>query len=225
MKILVTGSTGLVGAEVIRQATLDKDITEIVALARRPVIIPNLPSSPNGAKLTTVLHDDFLNYDGLSELFKDCDACLWCLGISQSQVTKEQYHVITYDYAIAAAKAALNANPGITFIFVSGGGADSTEKSKTLFARVKGKTENALKKLPFKRLVIVRPGGIRPTHKNPNTSWVNKLAIPLFPVIEFLAPSAVIWSADLGKAILRLVKQPSDKIVIENPELRKIAGA
>ena len=177
MKIIVTGATGLVGSEVLRQAILDNDIKEITALVRRPIDI----SHP---KIKTVIHSDFLDYSGLEELFKSYDAMVWALGISQTQVNKEQYHIVTYDYTLAAAKAIKKANPDMTFLFVSGGGADSTEKSRTLFAREKGKTENALLKLGLKKTYNVRPAGIKPIHKNPNTSFFNKLAIPLFPIFE-----------------------------------------
>jgi uncharacterized protein YbjT (DUF2867 family) len=215
MKIIVTGATGLVGAEVIRQAIADESIREIIALSRKPLSLTH-------PKLKTINHPDFLDYTAVADVFRDADACLWCLGVSQSQVTKEQYHTITYDYTVRAANAMLVANPTVTFLFVSGEGADSTEKSKTLFARVKGKTENALQKLPFKKLIIARPGGIKPIHKNPNTSFFNKLMIPLFPVMEFIMPSMVISSVELAKALLHLVKAGSDKVIVDNKELKRI---
>lgn len=216
MKILVTGATGLVGAEVIRQAIKDPAITEVIALTRNPTDIQH-------SRLKTIIHKDFLKYDNLGEVLKDVDACLWCLGISQSQVSKEQYHVITHDYALAAANAMLQANPDITFLFVSGNGADSTEKSRILFARVKGKTENALQRLPFKRLFIIRPGAIKPINKNPRTFLFNKLAIPLFSIMEFLIPSRVITSVDLAKTLLHIVKHGTSTIISENPSLKQIA--
>lgn len=217
MKILVTGATGLVGAEVIRQAINDTTITEIIALTRSPIDIQH-------PKLKTIIHKDFLKYDDLGEVLKEVDACLWCLGISQSQVSKEQYHVITHDYTLAAANAMLQANPDITFLFVSGNGADSTEKSRTLFARVKGKTENALQRLPFKRSSIVRPGAIKPINKNPRTSLLNKIAAPLlFPILELLMPSLVITSVDLAKTLVHIVKHGTPTIISENPALKQIA--
>ncbi len=218
MKIIVTGATGLVGAEILRQAILDKDVEEITALVRRPIDI----SHP---KIKTVIHSNFLDYSGLEELFKSYDAMVWALGISQTQVNKEQYHVITYDYTLAAANAIQKANPDMAFLFVSGGGADSTEKSRTLFAREKGKTENALLKLGFKKLHIVRPAGIKPINKNPNTSFFNKLAIPLFPIFEIFMPNLVIASDKLAIAILRILKTSSDKVIIENKELKEISAS
>ncbi len=218
MKIIVTGATGLVGSEVLRQAILDNDIKEITALVRRPIDI----SHP---KIKTVIHSDFLDYSGLEELFKSYDAMVWALGISQTQVNKEQYHIVTYDYTLAAAKAIKKANPDMTFLFVSGGGADSTEKSRTLFAREKGKTENALLKLGLKKTYNVRPAGIKPIHKNPNTSFFNKLAIPLFPIFELFIPNLVIPSDSLAMAILRILKKDSDKVIIENKELKEISAS
>jgi len=215
MKIIITGATGMVGAEVVRQAILDTAIQEITAIVRKPLDVQH-------PKLKTVVHQDFLDYTSLAGVFKENNACLWCLGISQSQVSKEEYHTITYEYAMAAAKAMLQANPSISFVFLSGMGADSTEKSKTTFARVKGKTENALQKLEFKKLHIVRPGGIKPVHKNKNAPWTNKVMIPLFPLFEFIIPSSVISSVELAKVMLYIAKQGYDKKLMENRELKKI---
>lgn len=218
MKIIVTGATGLVGAEVLRQAILDNNVTEITALVRKPIEI----SHP---KIKTMLHSDFLNYSGLEEVFKSHDAMVWALGISQTQVSKEEYEVITYEYTMAAANAIKIANPEMAFLFVSGGGADSTEKSRTIFARVKGKTENSLMQLGLKKLYSVRPAGIKPIHKNPNTSFFNKLAIPLFPIFEVFMPNLVIASDKLAIAILQIIKKGSNKVIIENKELKEISAS
>jgi uncharacterized protein YbjT (DUF2867 family) len=217
MNIIVTGATGLVGAEVIREAIKDDGISSITALARRPLTIPAHP------KLNTVIHKEFMNYSGLEKLFAMNDACLWCLGISQSQVSREEYHVITYDYTIAAAKAMLKANPVMTFMFLSGEGADTTEQSKTLFARVKGKAENELQRMPFKSLFLIRPAAIRPVHPNPNAPFIYKLFKPLFPVMELLRPSYVINSVQLAKAMLEIAKTRPQQVLFQNPQLKEIA--
>ena len=216
MKILVTGATGLVGAEVVRQAILDDDILQVTCLVRRTGDLTH-------PKLKYIVHPNFLDYSGLSEVFNDHDACIWALGISQTQVNKEQYHQITYDYTIAAAKAMLQANPHITFLFVSGEGADSTEKSRALFARVKGKTENELQRMNFKKLILARPGAIRPTHKNKNAPLAYKVMLPLIPVLQLFAPSKVISSRDLALALIFLLKKNGrEKQLLENPELKKL---
>lgn len=215
MKIIVTGATGLVGAEVVRQAILDHAISEITALVRKPMEIKHV-------KVKTILHQNFIDYSSLTDVFKDNDALIWCLGISQSQVNKEMYHTITYDYTIAAAQAVQTANPQMTFLFLSGMGADPTEKSRTLFARVKGKAENALLNMSMKKLFIVRPAGIKPIHKNPNTAFTNKLFIPFFPLFEWLTPGMVITSVDLARAMIKIAKEGSSQQIMENIFLKNL---
>ncbi|MCI0708038.1 MAG: NAD(P)H-binding protein [Ignavibacteriae bacterium] len=217
MHILVTGATGLVGAEVIRLAIVDDDIRQVTALVRRPLAIQH-------PKLTTHEHPNFLDYSSLSPQLKTVDVCLWCLGVSQSQVNEQEYYTITHDYAVAATNALLEANPNVTFLFLSGGGADSSEQSRTLFARIKGKTENSLKRLPLKRLIIARPAGIKPINKNPNAPLAYKIMNPFYPLMELIAPNQVISSVDLAKALLHLVKQGSEKTILENVDLKRIAA-
>jgi hypothetical protein len=139
-------------------------------------------------------------------------------------VSREEYIRITYDYAVTAAQAILHANPAITFVFLSGAGADSQEKSRTLFARVKGKTENNLKRLPFRKLYIARPGGIIPVHKKEKAAFFEKLVIPLYPLIQSIAPGTMISSVVLAKALIRLAKQGADRTILENMPLKALAG-
>lgn len=215
MKILVTGATGMAGSEVIRQAITDESITQIMALARRPLEITN-------PKLKPIIHQDFLNYDAIKDKFRDCDACIWCLGKSQLQVSKQQLAVITYDYTIAAAKAMLEVNPSIHFVFLSGNGADRTEKSNVLFARMKGRAENALLQSGLKKLTIARPDAIWPKHKHAGAPFAYKLVFPFYPLVERLAPSKIIGSEQLAKALLWIAKNPGEKNTYENMELRKL---
>jgi uncharacterized protein YbjT (DUF2867 family) len=217
MKLLITGSTGMAGSEVIRQAIADDSITTIYALARKPLEIVH-------QKLHTIVHTDFLNYNGLEKYFIDCDACIWCLGISQLQATKEQLEITTVDYTVAGAKAMLAANPNIHFVFLSGNGADRKEKSKIPFARLKGKAENELLKLNIKHLAIARPDAIWPKHKHTTAPFAYKLAFPFYPFVELLAPSKIIKSDVLAKALIYLAKHKLDKDTFENMELRKMVG-
>lgn len=215
MKILVTGATGMAGSEVIRQAIIDESITEIIALVRRPLEITH-------PKITVIIHQDFLNYDDVRDKFRGCDACIWCLGKSQLQVSKAQLAVITYDYTIAAAKAMLDVNPSIHFVFLSGNGADRKEKSSVPFARLKGKAENALLQSGLKKVSIARPDAIWPKHKHKNAPFAYKLVFPLFPLIEKFAPSKIIGSVQLAKALIYLAKQGEGQNTYENTELKKL---
>lgn len=215
MKIIITGATGMVGAETLRQAIADDSITEVTAIVRKPLTLQH-------SKVKTILHQNFNDYSGLSEVFKNNDAFVWALGISQSQVSKAEYEVITFDYTMAAAKAMNAANPDLIFLFVSGEGADVTEKSRTIFARIKGKAENALMAMKIKNLCIVRPGGIQPITPNPNMPFVYKLFLPLFPVMKLIYPSMVITSVQLGKVILKIIKQKGNTILFRNKDLLQL---
>ena len=206
----------MAGSEVVRQAILNPSISEITLIARKPLQI-------NHSKIKTVIHSDFLNYDALKNIFANHDACIWCLGISQAQVKEPEYIKITYDFTIAAAKSMLQHNPNITFLFLSGAGADSNEKSNTLFARIKGKAENELKRMGFKHLYIARPGGIRPMHKKENAAWFEKILIPLYPVFELLLPTKFIKSTELAIAMLNIVLKGSNLVIHENTDLQKLA--
>src|SRR5690348_15422939 len=120
MKIIVTGATGTVGSEVVRQAITDKDVERIYIFTRRDAGFKD-------PKVTQIIHSDFLHYDTLEPIFREADACIWCLGISQSRVSKLDYFTITYEYAVEAAKTMLRVNPDMHFLFLSGEGADSSE--------------------------------------------------------------------------------------------------
>ena len=215
MKLLITGATGMVGSELVRQAILDNDVTHILALTRKPLDIQH-------AKIRSIIHKDFLDYGTVLQELKEADVCAWCLGVSQLQVSKEQYHLITYDYTMAAAKAMLSVNPNITFVFVSGEGADQTGKTRTLFGKVKGQAEKDLAELPFEKLIIVRPGGIQPITKNPNAPFLYKLFYSFYPVFKLLTPSKVITSVELAKAILIATRTKTGKVLLNNRELKEI---
>ena len=213
MKILVTGATGTVGGDLIREAVKCELVDSIVALSRKPLEFSD-------KKLRVVLHQDYLNYDSIESEFRNVDWVFWCLGISQSQVSKEEYIKITYDYTVKAAEMLRKLNPSAGFIFVSGEGANEEGKATTLFGKIKGKVESKLLSMGFSKLYIVRPGGIRPIHMNKNTARVNKIIAPLYPLIEIIAPSTMIRSDDLGKAILQLASAGADHTIIKNKELR-----
>ena len=217
MRIIVTGGTGLVGEEVVRQAMTDDRITSITAIVRKPMKLQH-------AKLQTVIHKNFMDYTGLEDLIAHNDAFFWCLGLSQSQVNKVEYEKITYDYTIAAAEKVLSTNPYMKFLFLSGAGADNSEKSSAIFARIKGKAENKLKSMGLHKLFIIRPGGIKPIHKNPNTAFVNKMMIPLYPLMEILWPSMVIASDVLAKAMIEIAIVEPEVQTFENNDLKKIGS-
>ena len=215
MKIIITGSTGTVGSELVREAVADNDIEEVILLARKPSEIKH-------PKIREIIHKNFLDYSGLENIFRETDACLWCLGISQTKVSKDDYFIITYDYAVAAAKAMLAANPAITFLFLSGQGADSTEKSRVRFAKVKGQTENALRAMNFRKLIIFRPGGINPVSKSKNVSINKKFEFLFIQLMKVIVPWAVVNTDVLAKAMLKSIKQDNGQIILSHKMIRQL---
>src|SRR5688572_3810635 len=155
MKVLVTGATGLIGSEVLRAAVEDKSVDEVIVLVRNPPELRN-------RKITPVIHKDYSDYTTVAEYFKKADVLIWCLGISQTQVNRKQYEEITYDYTKACVDFCKQVKPSIRFVFVSGDGADRTEKSRTLFKRLKGRAENALLQSGLQDIIIARPDAVRP---------------------------------------------------------------
>jgi len=216
MKIIITGATGMVGSEVLTEALSDNRFESVTAIVRKPLTIQH-------PELKTVIHKDFLNYSGLDDVFRENDACIWCLGISQNAVSEKEYIVITYDYTIAAAKAMLDVNPSITMLFVSGEGASSTEQSRFIFGRIKGKTENALLKLPFKKLFIARPAGILPVNDTGNFTFALKMQYLMVRIFKYITPKYVIASDKLAKALLYITLYGFADTIISYQQLTDIA--
>src|SRR5262249_40397064 len=150
--------------------------------------ITRSPTGRSHPKLREIVHTDFFHYETLTSEFARCDACFFCLGVSSVGMEEAEYARLTYDLTLAAARAMVAANPGMVFCYVSGVGTDSTEQGRTMWARVKGKTENALLALPFKNAFMFRPGYIQPiAGVRSKTGWVqtayNVLA-PFYPVLR-----------------------------------------
>lgn len=216
MNLLITGATGTAGAKVLEAALADKRVKKVTVLSRKSLNV----KSP---KLKVVLMKDFSDYSKVKKDLQGQDACLWCLGISQNAVDEDEYIRVTYDYTLAAAKAMKAAGPKLTFCFLSGEGAATSEKSLMLFGRVKGKTENALDQLGLKHLYHFRPGYIHPTKDQPKKLWVERVFEPLTPLFHRFLPSMIISSADLGKAMVQAACAGAPKIVLNTLDIRKLA--
>src|SRR5258705_4871913 len=156
MKVIVTGATGMVGEGVMHECLQRPEVEKVLVLSRRPggVIHP---------KLGELIHENFFDLSPVAEQLKNYDACFFCLGVTSIGKNEKDYHRLTYELTVHVAETLSHQNPRMVFCYVSGAATDSTEKGKVMWARVKGKTENHLLKLPFKKAYMFRPGYIQPT--------------------------------------------------------------
>lgn len=211
MNVIVTGATGLAGSEVVRQGILDPRVDRLTVLSRRPIGVTH-------PKVDVILHDDFTSYEAVLPKLAGHSAVLWCLGIAQSKVSKAEYERITFDCAISAAQAMAKLDPRTTFCFLSGGGADSSEKSIVLFSRIKGKTENALlRTLPS--TYCFRPGYIRPLEPVEGRTLGERLMGAVAPALRRLSNSLVIDADVLARAMLAVARDGAPKHVLESDEI------
>jgi uncharacterized protein YbjT (DUF2867 family) len=172
---------------------------------------------------------DVFAYDDVESQFAGYDACFFCLGITSSGMTEQEYSHVTYDLTMAAAQALLRLNPTMTFIYVSGQGTDTSEKGSSMWARVKGKTENALLRLPFKAVYMFRPGLIQPMHgiQSKTSSYRVLYAIgkPLLPALRRLFPQYVTTTELLARAMIYVAQSGYAKRILESRDINEVAGA
>jgi uncharacterized protein YbjT (DUF2867 family) len=211
MKVILFGSTGMVGQGVLRECLRDPDVTEVLAVVRKA-------TGQRHAKLREIVHEDFTDFSALK---LDGDACFWCLGVSSAGMSEADYTRITHDYTIAAAKVL--ARPTMTFIFVSGQGAEGN----AMWARVKRRTEEALSAMPFKAVYVFRPGLIQPLHGiRSRTRLYNVLYPVLYPLVvvgKLVAPDLVTDTERVGRAMLSVARKGFPKRVLENPDINAAA--
>lgn len=211
MKVIVTGATGMVGKGVLLECLDHQEITEVLSISRRTCEI----SHP---KLKELIHKNFAEFASVSEKLKGYDACYACMGVSAAGMKVALYTKLTYDYTLALANELFSLNPAMTFTYVSGVGTDSTEKGRSMWARVKGKTENDLLKLGFKQAFMFRPGAIIPLRGIQPSSKIYRIFINnlkwFLRLIKWLAPNAVVNTSQIGLAMINSTKQGYDKKVI-----------
>lgn len=223
MRVVIFGATGMVGAGALLECLDDPRVTSVLAVGRHPTGVRH-------PKLIEVPHSDFFDYEALQPRFADCDACFFCLGVSSAGMEESAYRRLTHDLTLAAAQAMVAANPRMVFCYVSGEGTDSSERGPRMWARVKGKTENDLLRLPFKAAFMLRPAYIQPLRgvrsRTPLYQAFYTVLGFLYPVIRRLAPRYVTTSVNLGLALIRLgVEGYASRIVLTADINRLAAGA
>jgi uncharacterized protein YbjT (DUF2867 family) len=221
VNVLLFGGTGMVGDGVLHECLADPRVTRVLSINRSPLAVKH-------AKLTERMHEDFFAYADLASDFATIDACFFCLGVSSAGMSEAQYHRLTFDLTLAAARALASARPGAAFCYVSGEGTDSTERGRAMWARVKGKTENALLALPLNAFMF-RPGFIRPRPGVKSKTRLYRVAYTLFgglyPALKQLAPTHVTTAENMGRAMIAAAANGYPRRILENVDINALAGA
>jgi uncharacterized protein YbjT (DUF2867 family) len=213
MNIIITGATGMVGEGVLLECLQNPSVTKILMVNRK--------SSPiKHSKLEELIVTDFMKLDAYSTSLSGYDACFYCAGISSIGMNEATYTHITYDTTMNFAGKLASLNPDMVFSFVSGAQTDSSEKGKIMWARVKGKTENALMQLPFKRAYNFRPGFMKPFKEQKNVKRIFKIIIPVIPI---LFPSQSLTLQQVGQAMINTVLKGYPKQVLEIKDIKELA--
>ncbi len=220
MKVMVFGATGMVGQGVLNECLRDPDVDDVLVIGRTA-------TGKSDPKLHEILHLDLHDHSTIADRLAGYDACFFCLGVSSAGMSEADYRRITFDATLAAARTLAPLNPNMTFIYVSGAGTDSTEKGGSMWARVKGETENRLLELPFRRAYMFRPGIIQPLAGIRSKTSIYRvayaLAWPLFPVLHALAPKYVTTTERVGRAMLAAAKHGASKTNLENADINTLA--
>jgi uncharacterized protein YbjT (DUF2867 family) len=214
-KAIVTGATGMVGEGVLNECLLHPDVEQVLVLTRNPVGVTH-------PKLKELIHSDFYDLSAIEDQLKNYDACFFCLGVSSVGMAEKEYAHKTYDLTLRVGKTLAKHNPNMTFCYVSGGGTDSSEKGKSMWARVKGKTENDLLKL-FKNAYMFRPGYMQPTKGMKNTLKYYKYFSWMYPALRLLFPKFVSTLKELGLAMIHTVTKRPEKKILEVKDIVQLA--
>jgi uncharacterized protein YbjT (DUF2867 family) len=219
LRVALFGATGMVGQGVLRECLLDPEVTSVLSIGRSA-------SGKTDPKLRDIIRPDLFDYSAVEKDLSGLDACFFCLGLSSVGMNEEAYRRVTYDLTVTAARVLARLNPQMTFVYVSGAGTDSTERGRIMWARVKGATENALLRLPFKAAYMFRPGAIQPMHgvrsKTPLYRVVYALTGPFIGILRRLAPGFVTTTQQVGRAMLIVVKQGAPKLVLESADINRL---
>ena len=208
IRAIITGTTGMVGEGVLQECLVHPDVEKVLVVNRRPCGITH-------PKLTEILHNDFLDISPISDQLTGYNACFFCLGVSSLGMKKPDYYRLTYTLTMHFAGILANQNPDMTFCYVSGAGTDSSEKGRVNWARVKGKTENDLMKLPFKKSYAFRPGFMLPARDAKNAHGYYSFFRILYPVLKFLMPDLVSTLQVVALSMIKAVLISYDKPVLE----------
>jgi uncharacterized protein YbjT (DUF2867 family) len=221
VRVILFGATGMVGQGVLRECRLDRDVETVLTVGRSS-------TGQQHTKLQEIISPDLFDLSLIESRLTGFDACFVCLGVSAAGMSEQDYRRLTYDLTISVATTLVRLNPGMTFIYVSGAGTDSSERGRMMWARVKGKTENDLLKMPFRAAYMFRPGYIQPLHGiRTKTKWYGALYAvmgPLYPIWKRLLPNYVTTTECVGRAMIKVAREGAPKRFLENRDINSLCG-
>jgi uncharacterized protein YbjT (DUF2867 family) len=219
VNVLLFGATGMIGQAVLRECLLDPAVTKVVTVGRRP-------AGQSHPKLRELVRPDLEALGPLEPQLVGFDACIFTLGVSAVGMSEKEYTRLTYDLTTSVARTLLRTSPELKFIYVSGAGTDSSEKGRTMWARVKGRTENALLSMPFKAAYMFRPGAVIPVGGvRSSVGWYNAAYVvlkPLYPILSRLAPNMITTSERLARAMLAVARNGYSTHVLEMADINRL---
>ncbi|WP_434666089.1 epimerase [Paraburkholderia sp. A3BS-1L] len=222
MKVILFGASGMVGQGVLRECLLDPNVEAVLVIGRSRL-------TQEHPKLLHLVKDDLFDYRGIEGQLGGYDACFFCLGISVSDTDEAGYIRINHDLPIAVGQALARLEPGMTFVYVSGGGTDSTERGAVMWARIKGRTENELQKLGFRQVYLFRPGFIVPLHGEKSKTRMLRLLYTylgwVFAMLRRLFPERVLDTVRMGQAMLQVARSGNNTAVVESADINRLAHA
>jgi uncharacterized protein YbjT (DUF2867 family) len=216
LKIMITGATGMVGEGVLLECLQHPAVGQVLLVNRKPF-------GSTDSKVKECIVPDFLALEKFADQLAGYDACFYCAGVSSAGLSEAEYAHLTYDITIHFAETIARLNPGMTFIYVSGALTDSSESGRVMWARVKGRTENALTRMGFRNVYNFRPGFMRPTSGQRNIKWYYALMGWLYPIIRVSFPNHVSTLRDVGLAMINSVLKGYPKQVLEIEDINALA--
>lgn len=221
IRTIITGATGMVGKGVLLECLESPEVESVLAVNRHPLGMKH-------PKLKEIVHGDFFNLAPIEGQLVGYNACFFCLGVSSAGMSEEKYSRLTYNLTLGFAQTLSRLNPGMTFCYVTGAGTDSTEKGGVMWAKVKGRTENALIQLPFKAAYMFRPAFIRPMKGVKSSTPLYRIFItlgrPLFPFL-MLFPRISTASDRVGRAMIRVALEGYGSPRLESIDINKLGSA
>jgi len=209
----------MVGQGVLRECLVDPEVEGVVTVGRSA-------TGQQHPKLRELIHDDFFDFSSIENELSGFDACFFCLGVSSAGMSEESYRRITFGFTLAAARVLARLNPNMTFIYVSGAGTDSSERGRSMWARVKGRTENELLGLPFHAAYMFRPALIVPLHGIQSRTRVYRAFYtvlgPLLPLLNARFPKYVTTTEQIGRAMLKVASVGWPKRVLETSDINEV---